>query len=225
MSFFRGVGRIFQRGGHRGYSLDHHPGIADYIWFIPLLSLVYQRAQSYYRGMKAIDKSRWRKHFTKNKKVGFSTMAFTAMVLSWRFRHLNIVGCLLKRRPTKGGSRVPQDPPSYAPVFKDILSRMKKKNNSFHVEGRWRCKFPQSGTPSQNNLFPKGNALLTAIHSSFVWHLEMLDLRCRWFWCVESYTWCSRCWRPILHQCLLKSGEHHLIHKPGWCAVRWCLVM
>ena len=41
----RGVARIFQRGGY-------HPGIADYIWFIPLLSLVYQRAQSYYRGMK-----------------------------------------------------------------------------------------------------------------------------------------------------------------------------
>ena len=36
---FRGVARIFQRGGHRGYSL--------------LLSLLYQRAQSYYRGMKA----------------------------------------------------------------------------------------------------------------------------------------------------------------------------
>ena len=54
-------------------------------------------------------------------------MAFTAKVLSWRFRHLNIVGCLLKRRPTKGGSRAPQDPPSYAPVFKDILSRVKKK--------------------------------------------------------------------------------------------------
>ena len=46
----RGVARIFQRGGHRQ---GHHPGIADYIWFIPLLSLVYQRAQSYYRGMKA----------------------------------------------------------------------------------------------------------------------------------------------------------------------------
>ena len=42
----RGVARIFQRGGHRGYS-------PDYIWFIPLLSLVYQRAQSYYCGMKA----------------------------------------------------------------------------------------------------------------------------------------------------------------------------
>ena len=41
-------------------------------------------------------------------------MAFTAKILLWRFRHLNIVGCLLKRRPTKGGSRAPQDPPSYA---------------------------------------------------------------------------------------------------------------
>ena len=43
-------------------------------------------------------------------------MAFTAKILSWRFRHLNIVGCLLKRRPTKGGSRAPQEPASYAPV-------------------------------------------------------------------------------------------------------------
>ena len=43
-------------------------------------------------------------------------MAFTAKILSWRFHHLNIVGCLLKRRPTKGGSRAPQDPPSYAPL-------------------------------------------------------------------------------------------------------------
>ena len=32
-------------------------------------------------------------------------MAFTAKILPWRFRQLNIVGCLLKRRPTKGGSR------------------------------------------------------------------------------------------------------------------------
>ena len=42
----RGVARICQRGAH-------HPGIADYTWFIQLLSLVYQWAQSYYRGMKA----------------------------------------------------------------------------------------------------------------------------------------------------------------------------
>ena len=40
---------FLKRGGGGG----HHPRIADYIWFIALLSLVYQRAQSYYRGMKA----------------------------------------------------------------------------------------------------------------------------------------------------------------------------
>ena len=48
-------------------------------------------------------------------------MAFTVKILSWRFRHLNIVGCLLRRRPTKGGSRSPQDPPpppSYAPALR-----------------------------------------------------------------------------------------------------------
>ena len=41
-------------------------------------------------------------------------MAFTAKILSWRFRHVNIVGCLLKRRPTKAGSRAP---PNYAPAL------------------------------------------------------------------------------------------------------------
>ena len=55
----QGRSEDFSKGGggggcHRGYSPDHHPGIADYIWFIPLLSLVYQWAQSYYRGMKAL---------------------------------------------------------------------------------------------------------------------------------------------------------------------------
>ena len=44
-------------------------------------------------------------------------MAFKAKISSWRFRHLNIVGCLLKRRPTKKGARTPQDPPSYATEF------------------------------------------------------------------------------------------------------------
>ena len=61
---------------------------------------------------------------TNFKKVGFSTTAFTAKILSWSFRHLDIVGCLLKRRPTKGGSRAPQDPtpPSYAPVQQSCTS-------------------------------------------------------------------------------------------------------
>ena len=46
-------------------------------------------------------------------------MAFTAKILSWRFRHLNIVGCLLKRRPTMHGGVTgtpgpSPPPPSYA---------------------------------------------------------------------------------------------------------------
>ena len=49
-------------------------------------------------------------------------MAFTVKILSWRFRHLNIVGCLLKRRRTKGGPRAPQDPPSYAPGLTPVFS-------------------------------------------------------------------------------------------------------
>ena len=52
-------------------------------------------------------------------------MAFTAKILSWRFRHLNIVGCLFKRRPTKGGggrvTSTPGPPPSYAPVMKTCI--------------------------------------------------------------------------------------------------------
>ena len=52
--------------------------------------------------------------------MGFSTMAFTARILSWRFRHLNIIGCMLKRRPTKGGGhghpRTAPPPLNYAPV-------------------------------------------------------------------------------------------------------------
>ena len=50
----QGRSQDFSKGGSQSYvKQGHHPGIADYIWFIPLLSLVYQRAQSYYRGMKA----------------------------------------------------------------------------------------------------------------------------------------------------------------------------
>ena len=82
----RGVARIFQRRGHRGYSPEC---LVDLHTVHVLLNV----------------------KKTNFKKVGFSTMAFTAKILSWRFRHLNIVGCLLQRRPTKGGSQAPQDPP------------------------------------------------------------------------------------------------------------------
>ena len=41
-------------------------------------------------------------------------MAFTAKILSWRFRHLNIIGCLLKKRPSKGGVTGTPGPPLLA---------------------------------------------------------------------------------------------------------------
>ena len=94
---FRGVARIFQRGGggvtEATFYLMWREGMKAHInqRQEPLTTILYKK--------------------TNFKKVGFSTMAFTAKILSWRFRHLNIVGCLLKRRPTKGGSRAPQDPP------------------------------------------------------------------------------------------------------------------
>ena len=53
-------------------------------------------------------------------------MAFTANILSWPFRHLYVVGCLLKRRPTKGGSRAPQDPP---PPLHLVLPLFERKEN------------------------------------------------------------------------------------------------
>ena len=46
-------------------------------------------------------------------------MAFMAKILSWRFRQLNIVGCLLKRRPTKGGVTGTSGPPLATPLMLD----------------------------------------------------------------------------------------------------------
>ena len=59
-------------------------------------------------------------------------MAFTAKILSWRFHHLNIVGCLLKRGPTKGGVMGTQDPPppSYAPEGFGIICNISVKHKS-----------------------------------------------------------------------------------------------
>ena len=69
-------------------------------------------------------------------------MAFTAKILSWRFRHLNIIGCLLKRRPSKGQGGVtgtPGPPPSYAPDsnvllrFRAIPTQLSKFNCFYFV--------------------------------------------------------------------------------------------
>ena len=114
---FRGVARIFQRwggGGNRGYSPECHVDLHAVHARInqrqePLTKLLYKK--------------------TNFKKVGFSTMAFTVKILSWRFRHLNIVGCLLKRRPTKGGHGHPRTPPP--PPATPLLSFIFFEKNNF----------------------------------------------------------------------------------------------
>ena len=119
-SLGRTVARIFQRRGHRGYSPDCHV----------------DRCRPPRRALttRAVDEITLQKN--KFIKVGFSTRAFTANILSWRFRHLNIVGCLLKRGPTKRGSRAPQDPspppplatplPFVEPMLKETQSKVKR---------------------------------------------------------------------------------------------------
>ena len=69
-------------------------------------------------------------------------MAFTAKILSWRFRHPNIVGCLLKRRPTKGrgggDTGTPGPSPSYAPdiLFNSTEVGFSRVSNQASKKGR-----------------------------------------------------------------------------------------
>ena len=53
-------------------------------------------------------------------------MAFTAKILSWRFR-------LLKRRPTKGGSRAPQDPPLATPLSEPSIVKLIEKSSEHSI--------------------------------------------------------------------------------------------
>ena len=99
-----GVARIFQRGVTDRDTIRGSPTIYGLYRCSPSCISGLSGIIAAWRPILTKDKSHWRKYFTKKQiKVGFSTMAFTAKILSWRFRHLNIVGCLLKRRPTEGG--------------------------------------------------------------------------------------------------------------------------
>ena len=66
-------------------------------------------------------------------------MAFTAKILSWRFRHLNIVGCLLKRRPTKGGHGHHRTPSLVTPLqelYYKFTVFFNKKKSQFSAENK-----------------------------------------------------------------------------------------
>ena len=147
-----GVARIFQRGVTEATHRCSPSCISGLSCIIVAL-----------RPILAKDKSRCEILYKKTnfKKVGFWTMAFTAKIWSWRFRHLDIVGCLLKRRPTGGGGGHghPRTPPSYAAV-------------TGHSRHRWGC----SG----------GSTLFTSMRPRFVsreWRL--LSIYHRGFRCLQ----------------------------------------
>ena len=111
--FFKGVAGTFQRGGHRGYSPDCHVDLhAVHVWLNVTVLGWAVRVQWAGQAYK-IYSSQKKTNF---KEVSFSTMAFTAKTLSWRSRHLNIAGCLLKRGPTKAtGTPGPPSTPPHSP--------------------------------------------------------------------------------------------------------------
>ena len=80
-------------------------------------------------------------------------MAFTAKILSWRFRHPNIVGCFIKRRPTKGGHGHPRTPPSYAPAQRGS-NQYRIMDPEIEIEGRGPL---QSIQPKLNILVLQGH--------------------------------------------------------------------
>ena len=137
----RGVARLFQRGGHRVMlsrdTIRGSPTIYGLYRCSPSCISVLSRIIAAWRPIltRAVDENALQK--TNFKEVGFSTMAFTAKILSCRFRHLNIVGCLLKRRPTKGGSRAPQDPPPLATPLKSVGRNTKEKETL--LARYWHC--------------------------------------------------------------------------------------
>ena len=51
------------------------------------------------------------------KKVGFSTMAFTAKILSWRFRHLNYCRLFAQKKAYQGGVTGTPGPPLTMPLL------------------------------------------------------------------------------------------------------------
>ena len=109
----RGVARIFQKGGRGREGVTDRDTIRGSPTICPTIYGLYRCSPSWISGLSRIIAA-WRP---------ILKMAFTAKILSWRFCHLNIVGYLLKRRPTKGGSRAPKDTPPATPLSSSFCDR------------------------------------------------------------------------------------------------------
>ena len=118
--------------------------------------------------------------------MGFSTKAFMAKILSWRFRYLNIVGCLFKRRPTKGGvSGTPGPPlPSYAPGLSVTTEHYALRRLAIIFKMAW-------SSEVSSYLFMSPEAIIRGNSENMFWqklnHLacHLFDT-CSWFLCSYS---------------------------------------
>ena len=174
-------------------------------------------------------------------------MAFKAEILSWRFRHLNIVGCLLKRRPTKGGSRAPQDPLA-TPL---IWSKLKEYNGQFHAVTSLQTDYPAEQANSRKkgitsvSTFP-ARIILTALHVTHtpgtpgvvvltksvlrevavnqLLHPRIWFLMCDWN--IVCFCWLNRCLISALKvwSLILTSNPWHLPHVMCFCLIRNAIV-
>ena len=95
---FRGVARIFQRGGHRG-------GLSRII--------------AAWRPIWTKDKSRWRKYITKKQilKNGLFNNGFYGQDIVMAFSPPEYCTLFAQKKAYQGGSRAPQHPPSYVPAL------------------------------------------------------------------------------------------------------------
>ena len=122
-TFVQGRSQDFsKRGSQRLLTRSPSGDRRLYLWFIPLLSLVYQRAQSRSRLLSRIiaawrpiltkDKSRWRKYFTKNKflKSGLFNNGFYGQDIVMAFSPPEYCRLFAQKKAYQGGGGS-RDPP------------------------------------------------------------------------------------------------------------------
>ena len=100
----RGVARSFQKGGGSQRLLTRSPSGDRRLYMVYTAAFPRVSAGSVVLSRHEGPRQEpLTKTLYKKKKFGFSTMAFTAKVLSWRFRHLNIFRLFAQKKAYQGG--------------------------------------------------------------------------------------------------------------------------
>ena len=129
-TLFRGVARIFQRGGHSRDAIQGSPTIYGLYRCSPSCISGLSHIIAAWRPVLTKDKSRWRKYFPK--KQILKKWAFQQWLLRPRYCHgvfatwILYVVCSKEGLPRGGGGHGhPMTPPSYAPVIYPFPRRFK----------------------------------------------------------------------------------------------------